>query len=309
MKNSKWTGDYKTRCGGSGSPSLPSDGGEGRGEEARFSLGFPSPQSSPHSCLAGRGGSRAAFSNRFWIVLIALVTGLGVSTVLLRTRSPRPLDMNANQATDANERNPAVEQNEAMVYQPTPLATVPVRKLASTIPPTPDKTDVPVADITSESANVLRVRADQVLAQVNGKAIQLNDLAALEAEETERMMTPEEYESRLNRAMEMELTFQAATAQGVDLTSEQKKRLDSIAQKHEATLQEYQQQGITWSSVTEAQLEFEQRLTSALMLQQNLVAKESKVKPSPDAAIQARYEDALRELIVRLKSSADITTL
>jgi hypothetical protein len=122
-------------------------------------------------------------------------------------------------------------------------------------------------------------------------------------------MTPEEYESRLNRAIEMELTFQAAAAQGVDLTAEQWKRLDSLAQKHEATFQEYRKQGITWSSFTVAQLEFEQRLTAALMLQLNLVAKETNVSPSPDAAIHARYEDALRALFVRLKSTADITTL
>src|SRR6266516_2795809 len=37
------------------SPSPPSDGGEGRGEEARFYREYPSPRSSPHSFLAGRG--------------------------------------------------------------------------------------------------------------------------------------------------------------------------------------------------------------------------------------------------------------
>ena len=37
------------------SPSLPSDGGESRGEEVCFHSEFPSPRSSPHSFLAGRG--------------------------------------------------------------------------------------------------------------------------------------------------------------------------------------------------------------------------------------------------------------
>ena len=59
----------------------------------------------------------------------------------------------------------------------------------------------------------------------------------------------------------------------MDLTPEQKRRVDGVAQKHEATLQEYRKQGFTWSSVTPAQVEFEQRLTSALMLQQNLAAE------------------------------------
>jgi len=119
-------------------------------------------------------------------------------------------------------------------------------------------------------------------------------------------MTPEEYESRLNRAIEMELTFQAAAARGVDLTPDQKKRVDGVAQKHEATLQEYRKQGVTWSSVTATQLEFEKRLTSALMLQQNLVAREADVKPSPDAAVQAGYEYALGKILSRLRGSGNI---
>ena len=120
-------------------------------------------------------------------------------------------------------------------------------------------------------------------------------------------MTPEEYDSRLNRAIEMELTFQAAVAQRVELTLEQKKRVDGIAQKHEATFQEYQKQGITWSSVTPAQLEFEQRLTSALLLQQNLVAKEAGVAPASDPGVQARYEQARSEVLNRLKVQGNIS--
>ena len=125
-------------------------------------------------------------------LLVVLVTGLGVLTIMLLTRSPRPLDMDANEATEANERNQAVEQNEAVVYQPAPLATVPVRKPASVVPLTPDKTDVPVADIASQPANVLRVRADQVLAKVNDQAILLADLVPLRADEQEQAMTSEE---------------------------------------------------------------------------------------------------------------------
>ena len=67
------------------------------------------------------------------------------------------------------------------------------------------------------------------------------------------LMTPEEFESRLNRAIEMELTFQAAAAQGVDLTPEQARQVNRIAQRHEAALGDYQKRGITWSSVTPAQ--------------------------------------------------------
>ena len=46
------------------SPSLPSDGGEGRGEEARGPWNYPSPRSSPHSFVVGRGRRTHARQNR-----------------------------------------------------------------------------------------------------------------------------------------------------------------------------------------------------------------------------------------------------
>ena len=152
-----------------------------------------------------------------------------------------------------------------------------------------------------------RVRADRVLAKVNGQAILLKHLVSLPPDVQEQAMTLAEYESRLNRAIEMELTFQSAAAQGVVLTPEQKKRVDGIAPKHEATLQEYRKQGVTWSSVTLAQVEFEQRLASALMLQQNLVAKEANVAPASDPNAQAQYEQARSEVISRLKAQGNIS--
>ena len=124
-----------------------------------------------------------------WSLLVVLVTGVGVLTVMLRTHSARPL------ATDVNERN------EAVVYQPSPLVTAPFRKPAPAVPLTPDKTDVPAADIASQPANVMRVRADRVLAKVNDQAILLKHLVSLRPDEQEQAMTSEEYESRLNRAI------------------------------------------------------------------------------------------------------------
>jgi hypothetical protein len=90
------------------------------------------------------------------------------------------------------------------------------------------------------------------------------------------------------------------------LTAEQQQRLARIGRNNKATLAEYQQHGIFWSSATLEHLEFERRLMSALMLQQNLVAIEAAVAPSPDAAAQPRYETTLRELLGRLKADATI---
>ena len=64
-----------------------------------------------------------------WSLLVVFVTGLGVSTVMLLTRSPRPL------AAEASEPNQAVERDQPEVYQPAASATVPVCKLAPALPP------------------------------------------------------------------------------------------------------------------------------------------------------------------------------
>jgi hypothetical protein len=65
----------------------------------------------------------------------------------------------------------------------------------------------------------------------------------------------------MRRAIKMDLTFQAAAAGGVDLTPEQERRVDGVVQRHEATLQEYKKQGVTGSSVTPAQVEFQSNLS------------------------------------------------
>jgi hypothetical protein len=54
-------------------------------------------------------------------------------------------------------------------------------------------------------------------------------------------------------------------------------------------------------------VEFEQRLTAALLLQQNLVAREAGVAPGSDGGIQLRYEQALHEILGRLKASRNIS--
>jgi hypothetical protein len=231
-----------------------------------------------------------------WSLLLVLVLGVGISAVMLRTRSPHP------PVAVGNEPNQTVEAVGSSSF-----AIAPVRQSTATAWLRRGKSDSLVVDIPSVSAELVRVHVDKVLAKVNERPVLLKDLVVLRADEQEQTMTQEEYESRLNRAIEMELTFHAAAAQGVDLTPQQKKQVDGIAQKHDLTLREYQKQGITWSSLTTAQLEFEKRLTSALLLQQNLVAMEANVAPSSDPNVQARYEQARGEVLSRLKASNNIT--
>lgn len=115
-------------------------------------------------------------------------------------------------------------------------------------------------------------------------------------------MEPDVYESRLNRAIEAELTFQAARSQNVNLTDEQQQRLQHIRDKAAADTQAYRSQGMLWTSIKPEQLEFEERMTSALLLQQNLVAKAG--GPSPQDA--GAYAESLRQLLDQLRAAANI---
>ncbi|MBI5772529.1 MAG: dienelactone hydrolase family protein [Verrucomicrobia bacterium] len=74
------------------SPSPPTEGGEGRGEEARFSWACPSPPSSPHSFLAGRGSQSNRLGKRFVSFFTALFLGaFACSGAGLQQPPPLPL--------------------------------------------------------------------------------------------------------------------------------------------------------------------------------------------------------------------------
>jgi hypothetical protein len=163
------------------------------------------------------------------------------------------------------------------------------------------------ADTSLEALPSRNVRADEVLARVNERPIQLRDLTALSPGETEIAMTLRQFSSRLQRAIETELTFQAARAQGVELTPAQQQRVDQTGADEATDLEHYKQYGLTWSSSSAEQVEFEKRLLTAQLLEQNLVAKAASVAPSPDPEAQARYEPARRSLLNQLQASANLS--
>ena len=150
----------------------------------------------------------------------------------------------------------------------------------------------------------VRVNTAQVLAMVNQTPVRLRDLMPIRPGETEKDLTPEQYASRLQRAIDMELTFQAARAQGVELTPAQQQRLEQTAPRHQSDLTHYRNYGLSWSSISPEQVEFEKRLLTAQLLEQNLVARKSAVFPSPDPQMQARYERARRAILAQLQASA-----
>ena len=214
-------------------------------------------------------------------LLVMLLTGSGVLTVALLKRSPEIAVIVKRQTKRVSPRTPMVSP--------------------------PQKIEIPIVDVASTPAKMIRVGAKETLATIDHRPVFLKSLVPMEPGQEEQTMTSEEYESRLERAIEIELTFRAAAARRVELTTEQVRRVAAIALKHKAQFQEFQRQGITWTSATSAQIEFEQHLTTALLLQQNLVALEARVAPDSDPIIQARYEQARSETLSRLRANCYIT--
>ena len=119
---------------------------------------------------------------------------------------------------------------------------------------------------------------------------------------SKHLRAAEEYQSRLERAVNAELVFQAAAAEGVELTAQQSRLLDDLRAGYAKKIAAYKAQGLQWTSITEAQVDFSVRQTHALLLQQDLVAQGG--GPSPEES--ADYALAVDELLARLQASAEI---
>jgi hypothetical protein len=173
---------------------------------------------------------------------------------------------------------------------------------------TPEPPDL--VDIKDEQGAVtgqgVRLRPGIVLATVNQIPLTLADLVPVTRGQGEVVMDVAEYELRMAKAVEAELTMQAARSQGVGLDLAQQERVAKIAQRHAEDVAKYKEQGANWSSVTPEQLAYEEQQMAVNILQQNLVKKVAGVGPSADPAEQAKYEEALRALMGRLKGNASV---
>lgn len=206
----------------------------------------------------------------------------------------------------------AIKRLEMSVAPVTPVAQAQANRSAS--PTSPGGTEDFVRDTSrmrdagkpTPRVDVIQLNPEQVLAKVNNEPILLRHLMPVGEDDAESILTPEEYSSRLQRAIDMEIVFQAAREAGVELTEAQQKRRDAVSAISQAELAHYQKHGLTWSTTGTWQVEFEKRLLSAHMLEQNLVAKASSVQPSSDPAIQARYESARLDLLKHLHAAANV---
>jgi multidrug efflux pump subunit AcrA (membrane-fusion protein) len=233
--------------------------------------------------------------NKQRFMLVAAVVVIALATVLLLRREPPPPSPPTVTAEPPREIAPAPTS---------PFATLPPLPEAVTESPTPPELEEITVEEGQAPLKVVRVRADQILATVNHIPVMLKDLMPLRAGETEKSMTPEEYSARLNRAIEMNLTFQAARAQNISLTEAQQRQLQQMQNARQAELQEQQQQGMKYTSFSAEDLEFETQLTMAMMLLQNLLAKEG----GPSPLEHEEYGEALQKLLDQLKADANIAT-
>ena len=241
--------------------------------------------------------------NRQRVVLIAAAVIIVIAAVwFLRRPSSAPSTQASKPARVVAP--PARVAPETPAPVPAPAAPAPAVAAAAPTVPAGPRLEMIVPKEGAEPIRVVRVRADQVLAMVNNIPITLKDLVPLTPSDTssEQSMEPDIYKARLDRAIEAELTFQAARSKNVSLNDGQEQRLQQIRDRHAADIQSSRDQGLMWTSVTAEQIDFEARMTSALLLQQNLVVQTAGVSPD-----QPEYTEALRQLLDHLKASANIT--
>lgn len=239
--------------------------------------------------------------NKQRVVLIAAAVIIVIAAVWFLRRPSAPSAQAPKPARVVEPPAPVAPETPAPV--PAPAAPAPAAAATAPTVPAGPRLEMIVPKEGAEPIQVVRVRADQVLAMVNNIPITLKDLVPLTPGDTssEQSMEADIYKARLDRAIEAELTFQAARSKNVSLNDEQQQRLQQIRDRHAADIQSYRDQGMMWTSVTAQQIGFEARMTSALLLQQNLVAQTAGVSPD-----QPEYTEALRQLLDHLKASAKI---
>jgi hypothetical protein len=139
----------------------------------------------------------------------------------------------------------------------------------------------------------VRIRIGDTLATVNGRSITLKDLLPVDPREADYQLARDEYEAHLQAAITRELIFQAARAQGVELSAAQQHEMETRRAAELAEIERRKRDNnLLWSSVTPAQLDFQARVASATMLQQALLEKMGVARPAPtEDQVKAYYNN------------------
>lgn len=196
-----------------------------------------------------------------WISVVLIMGLVMIGSVLLQLRSKPASRAGSEPSTSAARVAPA---------NTVPLAAAPV--VAAARPPAlVSPTAVTPVSGTGGGDAMLRVKAGEVLATVNGVPIELKDLLPLPVgkEVTDQTMTAERYAFLLDRAVDREVTLQNARALRLDLTESQRVQLAMLRARSElpaANLFDDLQHN-------PANAEFEARDAAALLLQASLAEK------------------------------------
>jgi hypothetical protein len=143
----------------------------------------------------------------------------------------------------------------------------------------------------AQTNRVYRLRADRVLATVNGIPLTLRDLVPLSSTNGEQEIAPEAYQYFLDRAINRELIIQTAKAQGVTLTDAQGEQLARTRMAREQS-----EPGLVGKlTVNAAQIEFESRDAAAFMLQTSLMARMGASPNVMPEQVETFYRDHIAE--------------
>ena len=166
----------------------------------------------------------------FWLAGLTAVVGVGLITSLFFVGSLQRPSPPASPATHEREVTAPVQGT------PSPQAVTAPKPQASVAEPPPPQRENVVPQSGGPAEAVVRIKPDRVLATVNGVSITLKDLVPLPKDKanTEQMLSAEMYDFLFNRAVQREVTFQAARAQGIELTDSQKERLAELRARSEA---------------------------------------------------------------------------
>lgn len=157
------------------------------------------------------------------------------------------------------------------------------------------------AQATQPEASPRTFRAAQVVATLNGTAIKGTDVVAFPAGRDEQSLEASSYDALLQRAVDRELTFEAAKKQGVSLTDPQRAQLDEVRKQAAA-------RGSTTPPFvpTRDEVNLEVRDAEANLLQTDLLAKAG-TPPPGSVEQQQSWAAKRRAMLDDLKAQASLS--
>lgn len=137
--------------------------------------------------------------------------------------------------------------------------------------------------VPGPSRAAVTVRADEVVARVNGKRLTARDVMAFEGIR-EQSIDPDSFAQLRERAVERELTLAEARKQGVTLGDEQQRQLAEVRKQAEM-----RGSPATPGSSSADEVALEVRDAETAMLQTELLARAGTPPPSPTEADVEKY--------------------